>query len=340
MATITHRPDNAPARKWQAKVRRKGFPSQSKAFASRTEAEVWARGIEAEYDKGHAVDHSDARDTILRDLLKQYLAEAVPRQKGSEQEGYRVKFLLRQPVTAFSLANLTRSALVAYRDHRLRSVSGSTVRHELLVMRRAIEYGRKELGLYLAENPLAWIRLPDENEARDRRLKPGEEERLLVECQAARAPYLPHIVVLAIETGMRQSEMLALTWDRIDTARRVAYLPTTKNGQPRAVPLTRRAIQALEAMRNARIYQWSREPADGPFLHVSATVVRHAFMRARDKAEMPDLRFHDLRHEAVSRLFERGLNVIEVGSISGHKTLSMLRRYSHLSMDHLLSKLE
>ncbi|MDR5771792.1 MULTISPECIES: site-specific integrase [unclassified Caballeronia] len=340
MATIIHRPDNVPARKWQAKVRRKGFPAQSKAFASRAEAEVWARSIETEYDKGHTVDHSDARDTILRGLLRQYLSEVVPRQRGFEPEGHRVRFLMRQPVTAFSLTNLTRSALVAYRDNRLRTVSGSTVRKELLVMRRAIEFGRKELGLYLAENPLDWIRLPDENEARDRRLLPGEEERLLVECQAARAPYLLPLVVIAIETGMRQSEMLGLTWERIDTARRVVYLPTTKNGQPRGVPLTRRAVQALESMRNARVYQWSREPAGGPFLHVSATVVRHAFMRARDKAGMHDLRFHDLRHEAVSRLFERGLNVMEVGSISGHKTLSMLRRYSHLSMDHLLSKLD
>lgn len=339
MATITSRPDNTPGSRWQAKVRRKGFPPQSKAFASKAEAEAWARGIEAQYDLGHAVDHRDARDTILRDLMQRYLDDVVPRQKGREAAASRCKFIMRQSITAYSLANLTRAALVEYRDHRLLSVSGSTVRKELLMLRAAFDHGRKELGLYLAENPVALIRLPDENEARERRLAPGEEATLLTECRAARAPYLEHIVVLAIETGMRQSEMLALTWDRIDTARRVAYLPVTKNGSPRGVPLTHRAVNALEAMRTTRVYKWSREPAGGPFLHVSATVVRHAFMRARDKAGMPDLRFHDLRHEAVSRLFERGLNTMEVASVSGHRTLGMLRRYSHLSMDHLLAKL-
>jgi integrase len=93
-------------------------------------------------------------------------------------------------------------------------------------------------------------------------------------------------------------------------------------------------------MKQVRVYEWTKRTTDGPFRWVGATVIRHAFMRARDKAGMPDLRFHDLRHEATSRLFEKGLNTMEVASITGHKTLTMLRRYSHLSMEHLLAKLD
>jgi integrase len=135
---------------------------------------------------------------------------------------------------------------------------------------------------------------------------------------------------------------LGLRWDRIDFNRRVALLGDTKNGESRGVPLTRRALAALQSVRSVREYNWRRQKAytdDGPFSRVDASVIRHSFMRARDKAGMPDLRFHDLRHEATSRLFEKGLNTMEVASVTGHKTLSMLRRYSHLSMDHLLAKL-
>jgi integrase len=340
MATITKREDKRPERRWQARVRRTGFPSQTKSFPTKAGAEAWARDVEAEYDKGHAIDQRDAREMTLRTALERYLAEVTPLHKGAETEGYRIRQLLTYPICDYSLANLTRNALIAYRDQRLLTVSGSTARKEMQVMALVIDHARRDWGVYLAENPVRMVRLPKENAARERRLRPGEEAILLTECRAARAPYLEHAVVVAIETAMRQSEMLALTWDRIDLEKRVARLADTKNGDARAVPLTRRALGALEAMKQVRLYEWTKHTTDGPFRWVGANVIRHAFMRARDKAGMPDLRFHDLRHEATSRLFEKGLTTMEVASITGHKTLAMLRRYSHLSMDHLLAKLD
>ncbi|MFK4440707.1 integrase [Caballeronia udeis] len=342
MATITKRDDNVSTRRWQARVRRKGFPVQTKAFASRAEAEAWGRALEALYDLGHAVDTRDAREITVRDVLARYLADVVPGLKGHETETYRCKVWMRHPLAEYAMANLTRQALTDYRDTRLLTVTGSTVRHEMLLLARAIEYGRKELGIYLAENPLRSVRLPKENAARERRLLPGEEERLLAACRGSGAPYLEHLVVVAVETGMRQSEILGLRWDRISFEKRVAVLGDTKNGEARAVPLTHRAAAAMQAMRTVRELNWhrKREYTDtGPFSKLNSTVVRHSFMRTRDRAGMPDLRFHDLRHEATSRLFEKGLNTMEVSAITGHKTLTMLRRYAHLSMDHLLMKL-
>jgi len=340
MATITKRDEQRAERRWQARVRRTGFPTQTKSFPTKAEAEAWARDVEAEYDKGHAIDQRDAREMTLGSALRRYLDEVTPLHKGAKTEGYRIRQLLKHPVCAYSLANLTRAAVTEYREQRLRTVSGSTARLEMQVMARVIDHARRDWGVYLAENPLRMVRLPKENAARERRLHPGEEAILLTECRAARAPYLEHAVIVAIETGMRQSEMLALTWERIDFEKRVARLADTKNGDARAVPLTRRAAAALEAMKQVRVYEWTKRTTDGPFRWVGATVIRHAFMRARDKAGMPDLRFHDLRHEATSRLFEKGLNTMEVASITGHKTLTMLRRYSHLSMEHLLAKLD
>lgn len=343
MATIMKRSDVRPERRWQARVRRTGFPTQTKSFPTKSAAEAWARDVEAEYDKGHTIDHKDAREAVLRDVLKRYLDEVVPTHKGAKPEGYVIRRLMQAPFTAYALANITRSAVTDYRDARLRKVSGSTVRIELNILARAIEHARRDWGVYLLANPIRAVRLPRENDARERRLLPGEEERLLIECQAARQPYLYAAVVVAIETGMRQSEILALRWDRIDFERRVARLADTKNGESRGVPLTRRAMAALLSVRSVREYKWRRQKTysdDGPFSKIDPSVIRHSFMRARDKAGMPDLRFHDLRHEATSRLFEKGLNTMEVASVTGHKTLIMLRRYSHLSMEHLLAKLD
>ncbi|MFL9867121.1 site-specific integrase [Paraburkholderia fungorum] len=336
------RSDVRPERRWQARVRRIGFPTQTKSFSTKAEAEAWAREIEAEYDKGHAIDHKDANDTVLRDVLKRYLNEVVPTHKGHVPEGYVIRRLIRLPFASYSLANITGAAVTDYRDQRLGKVTGSTVRVELNILARVIETARRDWGVYLAANPIRSVRLPKENAARERRLLPGEEERLLIECRAARAPYLEAAVIVAIETGMRQSEILSLRWDRIEFERRVAVLPNTKNGERRGVPLTHRAIAALKSMQSVHEYKWRRQRTytdDGPFSKIDANVIRHSFMRARDKAGIPDLRFHDLRHEATSRLFEKGLNTMEVASVTGHKTLTMLRRYSHLSMDHLLAKL-
>ncbi|PTR04331.1 site-specific recombinase XerD [Paraburkholderia sp. GV068] len=342
MATITKRTDQAPHRRWQARVRRKGFPTLSKSFATKTEAELWAREAEQTYDKGHAVDLKDARETTLKEVLQRYLDEVVPNHKGAKPETYRIRQLIAMPIAQFALANITRRAAADFRDERIKHVSGSTVTSEMNVIGRAIETARTEWGVHLVYNPFHRVRRPKANASRDRRLEDGEEARLLAACRASRCPYLAPAVIVAIETGMRQSEIRALKWAHIDTARRYAVLPTTKNGDARVVPLSSRALAAIEEMKTARQYKYqgvSLERVDGPFAHIDATVIRHAFMRARDKAGMPDLRFHDLRHEATSRLFEKGFNTMEVSSITGHKTMQMLKRYTHLRAEELALRL-
>jgi integrase len=140
------------------------------------------------------------------------------------------------------------------------------------------------------------------------------------------------LIVLAIETAMRRGELVDLLWHNVDLDKRVAHLPTTKNGESRDVPLSQRATATLKALSVDRGDRKRVFPLSG-------NGVRLAWEHLRVRAGCPDLHFHDLRHEAVSRLFERGLNLVEVAAISGHKELKMLQRYTHLRAADLVSRL-
>jgi integrase len=161
-------------------------------------------------------------------------------------------------------------------------------------------------------------------------LQAGEEERLLTACGQAGTPWLKPMVQLALETGMRQGELLALTWDHIELGRRVARLLDTKNGEARDVPLSSAAVTVLRDLTHC---------LDGRVFPLNKDQVAHFFTRAAAQAELVDLRFHDLRHEATSRLFELGLNPMEAAAVTGHKTLQMLKRYTHLRAEDLAAKL-
>jgi integrase len=145
-------------------------------------------------------------------------------------------------------------------------------------------------------------------------------------------PDMRALIVLALETGMRRGELVGLTWQHVDLEARIAHLPLTKNGEARDVPLSTRAIETLKVQREV-------SPGDRVFA-ATGHAVELAWAHLHVRAECPDLRFHDLRHEAVSRLFERGLNVMEVGTISGHKELRMLQRYTHLRAADLVGRLQ
>lgn len=333
MATIVRRSDGNPSKQWQAKIRRKGYPTQTKGFPTRALAEAWARSVEVELDRGHNVDLAVARDTTLNEVLLRYLAEVSPQQKGHNSSRFRLAQLARMRIAQYSLANITKRAVVAFRDERLRQVSPSTVNSEMAMMSRVVEQAIKEWDVYLPHNPFKAVRWPRPARPRDRRLEPGDEERLIAECsqyKGAHAKYLVPGVVLAIETGMRQGEILSLNWKNIDLAKQIAVLPDTKNGTQRVVPLSKRAVATLADMGAKQA---------GDVFCVENTTFRHAFMKCRDRAGLKDFRFHDLRHEATSRLFEKGLQVMEVAHVTGHKTLLMLHRYTHMRAIDIAKKL-
>lgn len=178
-------------------------------------------------------------------------------------------------------------------------------------------------------NPVKSIRMPSPPAGRDRRLQPGELDKLL----ESLSEEMGQVVRFALETAMRRGELYEMTWDMVDLKKRTVTLPDTKNGQKRIVPLSSVAVTILnERLTTRRI--------DGKVWGIGLDSISQDFAKACQKAEISGLHFHDLRHEATSRLFEKGFDPMEVKTITGHKTLQMLARYTHLRAEDLVERLK
>jgi integrase len=331
MATYRKRND-----KWQARVQRSGQSSIAKSFNSKADAIKWARNVESQLDLGVLAP----KQTMprLMPMVDRYVEEVTPTKKGDSQERYRAAQWNNSKLANMPLDKITGEVVAQYRDTRLKEVSANTVRLELAFLSVVFEQCRKEWGLAVS-NPVRQIRMPKPGKPRQRRLVAGEEDALLAACKASRAYYLHSFVLLAIETGMRSGELLAMRWEHLNLNKSTVFLPDTKNGYPRTVPLSTRALSAIHTLPRS---------ITGRLFTSGYHSIHNAFRLAVTKAQaaqpgnvtfLRGLRFHDLRHEAVTRLFEKGLNPIEVGMVSGHKTLSMLQRYTHLRSEELVVKL-
>jgi len=319
--------------RWQVVVRRKGHKPVSDTFPTKDKANQWARAIESQMDRGMFVDRSEAERTTVADLIDRYLKEVTPTKKSAKNEAQRL-LQLRKRFGAFSAASLRSTHITQYRDQRLAAgLSGGTVIKELNSLSVLLDTAIKDWDLPLTSNVAKLVRRPRQPRGRDRRLMAGEEARLLAACDRCRSAMLGGIVRLALETGMRMGELLTLSWPHIDLQNRVAHLPDTKTDESRNVPLSTRAVAVLQALprhiTNPRTFWcWNRSDS-----------LENVWRRVVQAADLQDLKFHDLRHEAVSRLFELGLNPMEVAAISGHKTLQMLKRYTHLRASDLAKRL-
>lgn len=337
MATFRKKADH----QWHVQIRKKGFPKQTRTFKTRAEGEKWARSIENEFDRGLTIDRSEAEKNTLLQLLERYLTEITPAKKGAATEAIRIRKLMKDSIAQHKAASLSGRALAEYRDRRLKQVSGSTVNRELNVISHVITVARKEWGIHI-ENPVSMIRRPKDNKSRERRLVGDEEERLLAALDdsprnekgqltsGSRNPWVKPIVQFAIETGMRRSEILSLSWADIDLENHAALLHDTKNGSSREVPLSSRARKLLKTLPRS---------IDGRVFPTTADAVKKVFERACARAGIENFHFHDLRHEATSRLATRLDNVLELSAVTGHKDLRMLKRYFHPKTKDISRKL-
>lgn len=337
----------------QAVVRRKGWPQQSKSFRTKTDAETWARQVEAEMDRGSFVSASLAQRTTFSDMVDRFTKEFAPlhyRKREDEKEAWRFQCAhLDKFFGEYAIAALTPQLVAKYRDERLKTVGDSTVRKELNMLSKVLKVSSQEFGVSVPTgNPVPNVRKPQENKSRERRLTPGEFDALLRECRKSRNVWLLPAVNLAVATAMRQGELLALTWKNIKKENRVAFLPKTKNGEARAVPLTSEALAIIESIPRAITRKKETDPETPDKRSATADIVfpvermtlYHAFIAAVKRADITDFTFHDLRHEAITRFVERGdLEISELTAISGHKTHQMLKHYTHLRAEDLAKKL-
>ena len=315
---------------WQAQILRQGLPPQYRTFDSKGRAMSWARRIESEIDAGSWHDRSEGDRTTLREALVRYRREITPVKASHEAEESRIRTLSRSTLGHLALSRISGREVADYiREREAGGASANTVRLDINLLSHLYNVARSAWGMEYLVNPvpLAKLARPKIPKGRERRLLPGEEERLL----EAASPILGAIIRWALATAMRQGEIAGMRWEHVDRARRVVLLPRTKNGETRSVPLAPAALAVLDALPR-RI--------DGSVFGLSGNAIRLGWKRAVVKAGITGLRFHDLRHEAISRLFEEtDLDVMEIRAISGHKTLQMLARYTHLRTHRLADRL-
>lgn len=347
MASITKRGD-----KWLVRVVRKGFPQINKTFTHRKDAEAFAAVTEGDIARG--TYRKDTGNRVqFRELLGRYMREVTPQKRGAVKEAYRVEALLRagsvaRPMLDKFVADLTPHDVAAWRDCRLKEVSASTLKREWIILSHCLEVARLDWGHAGIESPFKAVRRPEVRDARDRRLSADE---LAAVVSATGSAELGAFIRLAVETCARRGELLSLQWRDIDLKKRIAKLSAdqTKNGTARVLPLSPAAIDQLRAMPRrldgGQVFSLKPDSASQAF--------RRAVMRARkehgqrcalagvepDPSFLIGVRLHDLRHEGISRIAEKGWSALEVAAVSGHKTLALLQRYTHLQPEKIAQKL-
>jgi len=356
---------------WQARVRRQGFPQQTRTFMYREDAEKWVRKLEHELETSGFVDRREAEKNTLAVVLKRYQQEVTPSKKSADIEAIKINVLLRDhDLMNMKMSAITSVAVAAWRDRRLRQVSGATVNREIDVLSTVLNHARREWGIHV-ENPIPYVKRPEKSKARDRRFSADEEKYLLAALdegqrkgdgtfgKGARNPWLSPLVRLALETAMRRGELLALLWEHVNLEKQTAHLPDTKNGDARTVPLSTKAVAILKALpyQSEDEDAGDEDPKVGPVFNTTAMALRKGFTRAVERARekyaedckaikrkpspafLADVHFHDTRHEAASRLADKLSNVLELSAVTGHKDLRMLQRYYHPRAEDLAKKL-
>lgn len=315
---------------YRAQIRMRGFPHVTKTFTRKTDAKKWIENTKASIRSGNAVS-TEAQRTTLHEALERYLREITPTKKGWKREQDRVKAWMKHPLALRFLSQLRGKDFADHRDaRRAEGRAENTIAIELKLISKLYKHAARDWGMEGLRNPIQSLTMPGPSERRERRLTADEEKKLLEELERS-GPYMAPLASLAIETAMRQGELLSLTWRDVDLEKRIAKLRDTKNSEPRTVPLASRAVEILRALPR-------QLNADLPVFPISQDHVIRAFREACTAAKIANLKFHDLRHEAVSRICEL-LPMHEAMRVSGHKTPAMLMRYYHPKAEDLARKL-
>lgn len=324
MATIQKRGSG----QWRVLIRRQGHPAQTRTFDTRVDAEAWARSVESEMDRGVFISRKEAETTTLAEALERFILEYTPRLAAGATDARRARKLQERKLARKMLAAIRGKDIADFvREREAEGMAANTIRLDLATLSRVFNLCRTAWGMESLGNPVQLAPRPKLPGGRQRRLEWGEEERLLDACPPGFRP----VVLLALETAMRRAEIAGLTWTQVNLRKSCLWLPKTKNGDPRTVPLSPAALDLLRSLpRNL----------SGSAFGYTRDAITHAMAAACRKAGISDLTFHDLRHEATSRLFENtDLDIMEIKGITGHKTLQMLARYAHLRADRLVARL-
>lgn len=321
MATIR----KIPSGKWRAEVFRRGV-RRSKAFPTKQAAKDWAAREE------HLILNAEAiRDkTPLADVLARYGREVSVTKRGERWEVARLAAMAADKIGKIAIGDLTPEDLGEWRDRRLRLVAPGTVRREITLLSAVLNTARREWRL-LKVNPMSDVRRPVEPAPRDRLPTDDEIARLAHSAgddlgnATARAF---HAFLFAMQTAMRAGEIVGLRREHVDTEKRIAVLPRTKNGTRRDVPLSTEAVRLIEAL-----------PDDDPIFGLSSSQLESLWRKLRDRAGVSGLTFHDSRHAAITRLAKK-LDVLALARMVGHKDIRQLQVYFNESAADMAARLD
>jgi integrase len=333
---------------YRARVIRRGYPTQSKTFSTKVEAVKWARNIETKIDEGLVEPNSVRSKRILdesmpfSDAATQYIETHSIHKKNSKSETGIFKILIKRWHDK-TIYQVDKTEVLSLRNELVSlGRSGDTINHYFNAISKLYQMLTDELSINIP-NPIKAIKRMPPSKSRNVRLNGDNEIIFIKYCRQSNNSTLPYIIEMAIETGMRQGELMNIKWSDIDLDYRRINLHKTKNGKSRQVPLTLKAVEIITKLqpniqKNERVFP------------CSTSALRKGFQRAKQKAKaawdkpgknpFEDLRFHDLRHEALSRLSDAGLNVIELAHIAGHSSLAMTQKYVHPSHDAIFTKLD
>ena len=314
--------------KWRAEVCINGR-REAKTFPTKALAIQWARGKEIEFATPVNISNTEtAKGLTVKSLLERYSAEVSVKKRGRIKEQVRLLAFGRSKLAAIKLKDLTSNDIAAWRDERLRSVSAGSVRREMNLMSSVLNVAAREWGV-LASNPAALVRRPSNPPHRERTFTDDEISRIVEALcyhggkAETSSQQVAVAFLVALETAMRQSEILGLTPKTIDYETRVATLKQTKNGKPRRVPLSMRAVGLLRDQGD-----WTITPA------VCSTL----FRRARREAGIDDATFHDARHTAITRLAQI-LEPMDLARMTGHSDLKQLMAYYNETAEAIAKRL-
>ncbi|MBI2790898.1 MAG: site-specific integrase [Gammaproteobacteria bacterium] len=353
MASIETRADSEGTKSYRVKIRLRGYPLQTATFLRLTDAKRWATQTEAAIREGRHFKDVEAKRHTLGSAIERYFRECLPKLKDSKNRGRLLEWWKRE-FGAFLLSDLTLTRIIEARDKLtstprvsqkkkpdpnapLQYRTPASVNRYLSALGPVLTACVKEWQ-WMDSNPMDKVTKGKESRGRVRFLSDDERKALLDACKKATdTPELRIVVLLAITTGARRGEISGLRWRQVDLSRRVIVLEDSKNGERRALPL---AGPALET-----VIEWSKERSQNPDALVfpgrldttKPLDFERAWQTALKRAELEDFRFHDLRHSTASYLAMNGASLAEIAEVLGHKTLQMVKRYSHLSHEHTAS---
>lgn len=313
---------------WEVRIRRKGYPAQFATFERKSDAETWANDVESEMGRGVFISRKEAEQTTFKEAIERFVEEFIPGYAHPKKMESRAKIIKNSPLSLMTLASIRGKDVAEYiKDREDEGRSSQTILHEVNMISRIFEIARKDWGMESLSNPTKNVNKPKQGKGRTRRLEKGEEKKLLKNSSEKLKP----IILFALETAMRRGEIAMMRWEYVDLKKRYVHLPKTKNDEARSTPLSPAALQILKNL---------PQNINGNVFGMTGNTITKKFTAAVAKAKLQDLRFHDLRHEATSRLFENtDLDFMEIKSITGHKSMQMLARYSHLRAHKLADRL-